>query len=63
MMTSAGLPELYEDKHIDYIINSLALDLTEDEASILFQKEIKSALSTWSRRFDNFIHNVKAKYL
>lgn len=62
-MTSAGMPELYEDKHLEYIINALVLDHTEEEAAILFQKEIKRALATWSRRVDNFIHNVKAKFL
>ena len=63
LMTSAGMPELYLDEHVDYIENSLVLEYTDEEASILFQKEIKRALSTWSRRVDNFIHNVKAKYL
>ena len=63
LMTSAGMPELYKDEHVEYISKALVLDLSDEEASILFQKEIKKALATWSRRVDNFIHNVKAKYL
>lgn len=63
MMTSAGMPELYDDKNIEYITKSLSLELSNEQAAILFQKEIKSALNTWSRRFDNFIHNVKVQYL
>lgn len=63
IMTSAGMPELYKDEHVEYIEKALVLEMTDEEASILFQKEIKKALSTWSRRVDNFIHNVKAKYL
>jgi len=62
-MTSAGMPELYEDDHVQYMISALALESTDDEAAVLFQKEIKKALTTWSRRVDNFIHNVKAKFL
>ncbi|CAI2363182.1 unnamed protein product [Moneuplotes crassus] len=63
LMTSAGMPELYKDEHIEYLVNALVLEYTDAEASVLFQKEIKKALATWSRRVDNFIHNVKAKYL
>ena len=63
MMTSAGMPELQEDKNIDYMVKALALELDNHQAAALFQKEIKAALNTWSRRFDNFIHNVKAKYV
>jgi CHASE1-domain containing sensor protein len=62
-MTSAGMPELYEDSHVEYIMTALALDSTDEQASIIFQKEIKKALTTWSRRVDNFIHNFKAKFL
>ena len=63
LMTGAGMPELYDDEHVDYIKQALVLDLTDEQASIFFQKEIKKALKTWSRRVDNFIHNVKAKFL
>ena len=43
LMTGANMPELYEDEHVEYIKQALVLDLTEEQASILFQKEIKKS--------------------
>ncbi|CAI2363985.1 unnamed protein product [Moneuplotes crassus] len=62
IMLSAGMPELSKEKDIQSIVDALVLDYTDQEASVHFRKEIARASRTWSRRFDNFIHNIKAKY-
>ena len=61
-MLSAGMPELNKELDIQHIVNALKLDYTNQEASVHFKKEIERASKTWSRRFDNFIHNYKAKF-
>ena len=62
IMLSAGMPELNRESDIQFIVDALKLDYTDQEASVHFRKEIERATKTWSRRFDNFIHNLKAKY-
>ena len=62
IMLSAGMPELNQESDIQFIVEALKLDDTEQEASDHFRKLILKASKTWSRRFDNFIHNIKAKY-
>jgi len=62
IMLSAGMPELKRDDDIQYMVNRLDLGISEQEASNKFKKEIQKAMQTYSRRFDNFIHNIKAKY-
>jgi len=62
IMLSAGMPELNQESDIQFIVDALKLDYTDQEASVHFRKEIERASKTWSRRFDNFIHNIKAKY-
>ena len=62
IMLSAGMPELSKELDIQYIVNALKLDYTNQEASVHFKKEIERASRTWSRRFDNFLHNYKAKF-
>ena len=61
IMLSAGMPELNKENDIKFIVNALKFDYTDQEASVHFRKEIHRAMHTWSRRFDNFIHNIKAK--
>jgi phosphatidylinositol-4,5-bisphosphate 3-kinase catalytic subunit alpha/beta/delta len=62
IMLSAGMPELNRESDIQFIVDALKLDYTDQEASVHFKKEIERASHTWSRRWDNFIHNIKAKY-
>ena len=60
IMLSAGMPELNQESDIQFIVDALKLDFTDQEASVHFRKEIERASKTWSRRFDNFIHNIRA---
>ncbi len=62
IMLSAGMPELKRDDDIQFMVNRLDLGISEQEASNKFKKEIQRAMVTYSRRFDNFIHNIKAKF-
>ena len=62
IMLSAGMPELKKDDDIQFLVNRLELGISEQEASNKFKKEIQRAMQTYSRRFDNFIHNIKAKF-
>jgi len=62
IMLSAGMPELNREQDIQFIVDALKLDYTDQEASVHFRKEIYRASKTWSRRFDNLIHNVNEKF-
>ncbi|CDW85366.1 phosphatidylinositol 3-and 4-kinase family protein [Stylonychia lemnae] len=62
IMLSAGMPELKKDDDIQFMVNRLDLSISEQEASNKFKKEIQRAMQTYSRRFDNFLHNIKAKF-
>lgn len=58
-MLSAGMPELNKEKDIEFLVERLHFDLTEQEASKLFKKEIIKAMNNRMRRFDNVAHNIK----
>jgi hypothetical protein len=62
IMLSAGMPELQSAGDIDHMVVKLQLNSTDQEAASHFKKLIAKAMKTWSRRFDNFLHNMKAKY-
>ena len=59
IMLSAGIPQLKHENNINYVKGALKMNLTNYEAKVDFKKQINRALKTWSRRFDNFIHNWK----
>ncbi|GBG30282.1 Phosphatidylinositol 3-kinase, putative [Hondaea fermentalgiana] len=59
LMVPAGMPELTSDDSILYLCQKLCLEMTEQEASESFKREIQSALGDTYRRFDNLIHNIK----
>ena len=58
-MLSAGMPELNKEKDIEFLVERLHFELTEQEASKLFKKEIIKAMNNRMRRFDNVAHNIK----
>jgi len=62
IMLSAGMPELRKDEDLQWLVDKLDMNISEQEASNKFKKEIQKAMRTSSRRFDNFVHNIKAKY-
>ena len=58
-MISAGIPELSTHEDINYLVDQLALHLTEIEANNLFKKQINQALNNTFRKFDALIHDAK----
>jgi hypothetical protein len=60
-MIPASMPELLIREDIGYLKDMLQFSSTDDEASEKFVKEIKNSLGSFSRRVDNFIHNLKHK--
>ena len=58
-MLSAGMPELNKEKDIEFLVERLHFELTEQEASKLFKKEIIKAMNNNMRRIDNVFHNIK----
>ena len=63
LMLSAGMPELNYESDIQPMVRRHSLDLTDQQASNLLKKEIVNAMNNKMRRLDNFLHNVKVKYL
>lgn len=54
-----GMPELTCISDIEYLKNQLCLNLSEQEATNNFKKEIATALNDNWRKIDNLIHNLK----
>lgn len=61
-MLSAGMPELQDIEDIVYLKDQLSLDLSDQEASEKFKKEIRISLNDKWRKVDNLIHNIKRKW-
>jgi phosphatidylinositol-4,5-bisphosphate 3-kinase len=59
MMISAGMPELRKKENLNYLTKQLSLDLSEQEASEKFKKELIASLNDTWRSVDNLIHNLK----
>eukprot|EP00605_Chrysophyceae_sp_TOSAG23-4_P001770 GSChrysophyteH1.ASY1.ANO1.1958.1 assembled CDS len=59
LMIPACMPELIRTGDVNYLRDHLHLELNDHDAADKFMKEIAQSLSTFSRQFDNFIHNVK----
>jgi phosphatidylinositol 3-kinase len=57
-MIPAGMPELLDENDIQYLQRQLFLENTDAEADTKFKEEIKKALGTTSRQFDNMVHNM-----
>ncbi|CAG9803397.1 unnamed protein product [Chironomus riparius] len=59
MMISTGLPELSSDKDLNYLRETLVLDLTEDEALRHFRSKFDEALqNSWKTSLNWFSHNI-----
>ncbi|GMH75300.1 hypothetical protein TrVE_jg7505 [Triparma verrucosa] len=59
LVTPAAMPELLEKTDVTYLKEMLSCDMTKEQADKKFKNEIAKSLSTVSRRFDNWIHNMK----
>jgi phosphatidylinositol-4,5-bisphosphate 3-kinase len=59
LVTPAQMPELTEKSDVTYLKDMLSTKLSLEEADKKFKAEIKTSLATTSRRFDNWIHNLK----
>lgn len=58
-MIAAGMPELSDVSHVNYLRQRLCLDKSSEEAGKVFLSDLQEALETTSRRFDNLIHLLK----
>lgn len=58
---SIGMPELSNYSDIEYLKMRLSLNLSEQEATNKFKREIYDSLNTTWRKLDNLIHNIKRK--
>ena len=56
MMLSTGIPELREPEDINYLRNTLCLDLGDEEAAESFIKQISSSLGCKTTMINNMIH-------
>ena len=59
LMIPARMPELVDDRCIDYLTQKLCISMTDKLAADAFRKEINTCLADTYRRIDNFIHNWK----
>lgn len=59
IMLSAGMPELQQKEEIGNFQLKLNLKSSDREAEKIFIREIKTAMTTFSRRMDNAAHNYK----
>lgn len=59
LMVSAGMPELLHVSDIGYMRDQLCLDLSDEEAAVVFLRDLKTSVTATSRRIDNFIHIAK----
>ena len=59
IMLSAGMPELQEKAEIRKLQDKLNLKSSDREAEKIFIREIKEAMTTFTRRVDNLAHNYK----
>ncbi|KAL3667463.1 hypothetical protein V7S43_007685 [Phytophthora oleae] len=58
LMVPADMPELTGRDDINYIVQTLKPEQSEEQACESLQKAIADCLGSWSRRFDNTIHNL-----
>ena len=59
LVMPACMPELLDKDDVTYLKDMLDGQLTDEGADKKFRGEIKKSLGTVSRRFDNWIHNMK----
>ncbi|EQC31022.1 hypothetical protein SDRG_11209 [Saprolegnia diclina VS20] len=59
LMVPAHVPEMTSFSDILYLRDQLSVQLSSDEAADKFKAEIKNALTSTSRRVDNWMHNMK----
>jgi phosphatidylinositol kinase/protein kinase (PI-3 family) len=59
LVVPAAMPELLDKTDVTYLKDMLSCEMTNEQADKKFKEEIKKSLRTVSRRFDNWIHNMK----
>ena len=57
LMLVCDLEEL-DQPSIDYLKEALFLDISEEEATVMFKGRIQSAKGQWYRKLDNVFHVV-----
>ncbi|KAG3072352.1 hypothetical protein PI125_g22539 [Phytophthora idaei] len=58
LMVPADMPELTGRDDINYIVQTLGPEQSEEQACESLKKTVTDCLGSWSRRFDNTIHNL-----
>ncbi|KAF1793498.1 Phosphatidylinositol 3/4-kinase, conserved site [Phytophthora cactorum] len=58
LMVPADMPELTGRDDINYIVQTLGPEQSEEQACESLKKTVTDCLASWSRRFDNTIHNL-----
>lgn len=62
-MLSSGIPELREEKDLNYVVDALYLSATEKEAENYFKKLIDESLASKFTQVNFFLHNLaQAKF-
>ena len=60
LMTASGIPELYDQSNIQYLVDKLSLELSDSEAAAKIKQEIEDALKVeYVKNLDNLIHDIK----
>ena len=54
-MLVSDITELQKDD-IQYLVNAMFLDMSDEQAQSEFKKLIKKALTEWYRKYDNCFH-------
>ena len=55
-MLYTGIPELKKTEDLTYMLNSLVLELSEEDARAFFEKQINVSLDAIMTRVNNAIH-------
>ncbi|KAG6612614.1 phosphatidylinositol 3 and 4-kinase-like protein [Phytophthora cinnamomi] len=58
LMVPADMPELTGRDDINYIVSTLKPEFSEEQACESLLQTVSNCLGSWSRRFDNTIHNL-----
>eukprot|EP00948_MAST-09A_sp_MAST-9A-sp1_P002681 g2681.t1 len=56
LMVPAGIPELKQAGAVGYLLDKLELDKTDDEAQNVMMDQLKNALATKSKQYDDWFH-------
>lgn len=59
LMLPARMPELSSEKDIEYLRSRLCVDLDDRGAEATFEQELIKSLKDWTKKCDDYFHNLK----